>query len=64
MTSNDTKPATSFPAPCEEVYLPPGGTDPDFYIPAEGERRERRSIRWIRRHLRFFRRTSESSRAT
>lgn len=59
MTSSDTKTAASFPAPGEEVYLPRGGTDPDFFIPAEGKRGERRFMRWIRKRLRLFRRSSD-----
>lgn len=59
MTSENMKTATSFPAPGEEVYLPRGGTDPDFYIPAEGSRGERRVMRWIRKRLKFFRRLSD-----
>ncbi|MGO4805979.1 hypothetical protein AB4089_12700 [Arthrobacter sp. 2MCAF15] len=41
-------PAPEFPAPGQELYLPFGGTDPDFYIPAECERRDRGFSRWLR----------------
>lgn len=58
MNSNDTKTATSFPPEDQEVFLPLGGTDPDFYIPAEGSQGERRWMKRIQKCLRLFRRLS------
>jgi len=37
-----------FPAPRQELYLPFGSTDPDFYIPADPERGDRGFSRWLR----------------
>jgi hypothetical protein len=40
--------APAFPAPGQELYLPFGSTDPDFYIPADCERGARGLSRWLR----------------
>jgi hypothetical protein len=37
-----------FPAPGQEFYLPFGSTDPDIYIPADSERRDRGFFQWLR----------------
>jgi hypothetical protein len=39
---------TDFPAPGQELYLPFGATDPDFYIPADCDRTGRGFSRWLR----------------
>ena len=43
---NDT--VVDFPAPGQELYLPFGATDPDFYIPADCDRTGRGFSRWLR----------------
>jgi hypothetical protein len=49
--------AIEFPAPGQELYLPfsaaGGAADPDFYIPADCERKDRGFSRWLRA-LPFF----------
>jgi hypothetical protein len=47
-----------FPAPGQELYHPYGGTDPDFYIPADWERPTRGLPRWLRALRVFGRRSS------
>ncbi len=37
------------PAPPAELYLPRGGTDPDFHFPADRGHRPGRVSRWINR---------------
>jgi hypothetical protein len=37
-----------FPAAGQQLYLPFGGTDPDFYIPADHERNSGGISRWFR----------------
>lgn len=37
MNSNNATRAVTYPAAEQEIYLPVGGADPDFYIPAEWE---------------------------
>lgn len=56
MEFEEAQARVTFPAPGEEVYLPPGGVDPDFFIPAEwqrGERRWKRLVQRLRRRLRL-----------
>jgi hypothetical protein len=48
MDLQDTKGVTEFPAPGQELYHPYGGTDPDFYIPADGDRPAGGFPRWLR----------------
>jgi len=54
MSSNDTKTAAAFPSQAHEVFLPRGGTDPDFYIPAEWGRGEQRWMKRIQKRLRLL----------
>lgn len=37
------------PATPDEIYLPRGGTDPDFYFPADRGHRPGRVSRWMNR---------------
>jgi hypothetical protein len=48
MDSQEKDTVTDFPAPGQELYLPFGGTDPDFYIPADCDRKDRGFSRWLR----------------
>lgn len=48
MNPQEQNNVAEFPAPGQELYLPLGGTDPDFYIPAEHERRDSGFSRWLR----------------
>ncbi|GAA3401395.1 MULTISPECIES: hypothetical protein [Pseudarthrobacter] len=48
MELQDTKPVAEFPAPGQELYHPYGGTDPDFYIPADCDRPAGGFSRWLR----------------
>jgi hypothetical protein len=48
MNPQEQDKVTVFPAPGQELYLPFGATDPDFYIPAEHERRAGGLSRWLR----------------
>jgi len=53
MNSQETDSAVEFPAPGVELYLPFaatdfGATDPDLYILADCERRDRGLSRWLR----------------
>ncbi len=48
MDLQDAKPAAEFPAPGQELYHPYGGTDPDFYIPADCDRPAGSFPRWLR----------------
>ena len=48
MNSQEKGSAVEFPAPGQELYLPFGATDPDFYIPADCERTDRGFSRWLR----------------
>ena len=53
MKSQEKGSAAEFPAPGQELYLPfsssdLGATDPDIYIPADCERRDRGFSRWLR----------------
>ncbi|BCW77978.1 hypothetical protein NicSoilB11_43030 (plasmid) [Arthrobacter sp. NicSoilB11] len=54
MSSNDTKTAAPFPPQAQEVFLPRGGTDPDFYMPAEWGRGERSWMKRIHKRLRLL----------
>lgn len=51
MCQQDTKPAApanAGAAPVQEFYLPlGGGTDPDFYLPADREHAPGRFSRWV-----------------
>ncbi len=38
MDPQDQNNVADFPAPGQELYLPFGATDPDFYIPADCDR--------------------------
>lgn len=51
MNSNNTTREVTYPAAGQEVYLPVGGTDPDFYIPAEWERGDRGFLQWTWKFL-------------
>lgn len=51
MESKEDHVGVTFPASDEEVYLPRGGTDPDFYIPAEWQHRERSWKRLVQRFV-------------
>ena len=48
MDPQDKSTAVEFPADGRELYLPFGGTDPDFYIPADHERKSGGISRWFR----------------
>ncbi|GGI91871.1 hypothetical protein [Pseudarthrobacter scleromae] len=48
MELQDPKEVVGFPAPGQELYHPYGGTDPDFYIPADCDRPARGFSRWLR----------------
>ncbi|PRA13613.1 hypothetical protein CQ024_17445 [Brevundimonas sp. MYb27] len=48
MDSKDTNNVVEFPAPGQELYLPFGATDPDFYIPADCDRKAGGFSRWLR----------------
>jgi hypothetical protein len=48
MDSKDTNSVVEFPAPGQELYLPFGATDPDFYIPADCDRTAGGFSRWLR----------------
>jgi hypothetical protein len=48
MDSQDKNNVAEFPAPGQELYLPFGATDPDFYIPADCDRQARGLSRWLR----------------
>lgn len=48
MDSKDTNSVVEFPAPGQELYLPFGATDPDFYIPADCDRKAGGFSRWLR----------------
>jgi hypothetical protein len=48
MDPQDKGAAANFPAAGQDVYLPFGGTDPDFYIPADHERKSGGISRWFR----------------
>jgi hypothetical protein len=48
MNPQEQNAVVDFPAPGQELYLPFGGTDPDFYIPAEHERPSGGLSRWLR----------------
>ena len=48
MNSQEKGSAVDFPVPGQELYLPFGATDPDFYIPADCERTDRGFSRWLR----------------
>ncbi|OAE02973.1 hypothetical protein A6A22_17270 [Arthrobacter sp. OY3WO11] len=48
MDLQDPKEVVGFPAPGQELYHPYGGTDPDFYIPADCDRPARGLSRWLR----------------
>ncbi|RKR15602.1 hypothetical protein C8D78_3125 [Arthrobacter oryzae] len=48
MDSQEKDTVPDFPAPGQELYLPFGGTDPDFYIPADCDRKDRGFSRWLR----------------
>lgn len=48
MDSQDKNNVADFPAPGQELYLPFGATDPDFYIPADCDRTDRGLSRWLR----------------
>lgn len=48
MELQNQKDAAVFPAPGQELYHPYGGTDPDFYIPADCDRTARGFSRWLR----------------
>ena len=48
MDSKDKNNVAEFPAPGQELYLPFGATDPDFYIPADCDRRSGGLSRWLR----------------
>jgi hypothetical protein len=47
MDPQDKNNVAEFPAPGQELYLPFGATDPDFYIPADCDR-ARGFSRWLR----------------
>lgn len=48
MDLQDKRDVTEFPAPGQELYHPYGGTDPDFYIPADCDRTAGGFSRWLR----------------
>ncbi|WP_284975194.1 hypothetical protein [Arthrobacter sp. efr-133-TYG-104] len=48
MDAKDTNTVVEFPAPGQELYLPFGATDPDFYIPADCDRKANGFSRWLR----------------
>ena len=48
MDLQDKTGVTEVPAPGQELYHPYGGTDPDFYIPADGDRPAAGFPRWLR----------------
>ncbi len=48
MDLQDKSGATVFPAVGQELYHPYGGTDPDFHIPADCDRRGRGFSNWLR----------------
>ena len=48
MNPQEQNKVAEFPAPGQELYMPFGATDPDFYIPAEHERRNFGFSRWLR----------------
>src|SRR4029453_3933783 len=48
MDSKDTNNVVEFPAPGQDLYLPFGATDPDFYIPADCDRNAGGFSRWLR----------------
>jgi hypothetical protein len=48
MDLQDNKSPMEFPAAGQELYHPYGGTDPDFYIPADCDRPGRGFSRWLR----------------
>jgi hypothetical protein len=48
MDSQEKDSTIEFPAPGQELYLPFGATDPDFYIPADCERQDHGFSRWLR----------------
>ncbi|MDQ1060182.1 hypothetical protein QFZ23_004083 [Arthrobacter globiformis] len=48
MDPQDQNDVAEFPAPGQELYLPFGATDPDFYIPADCDRRSGSLSRWLR----------------
>lgn len=48
MNPQEQNQVVEFPAPGQELYLPFGASDPDFYIPADHERRSGGFSRWLR----------------
>lgn len=48
MNPQEQKQVVEFPVPGQELYLPFGASDPDFYIPADHERRAGGFSRWLR----------------
>ncbi|MCB5291246.1 hypothetical protein [Arthrobacter sp. SO3] len=44
-----TTQGTEPPQAVDELYLPRGGTDPDFYFPADRGHRPGRVSRWVNR---------------
>ena len=48
MDQQENNNVVEFPAPGQELYLPFGSTDPDFYIPADCDRASGGFSRWLR----------------